>query len=321
MLTYPTPPKGGGLYVIWIGPYYYGGRTVSFKARWRAHLRRLEAGRHKNPKMQAVFNKYRGFLPVVIERIEEPTSQREVEQGWLDEHVGRTACLNLNRSADGRMSGYQHSASTKRRMSKSQKKRMESPEVREKIAASLRGRTLSEEHRQAISEGNKGKKLSPEHVEVLRECNRNRDWTPEMREKHSEIHMGHVRSEESKRKQAKTIKNNPELMEKARASLARNGLKKGYKASEEHRRNIAEARRGSKVSPEGKANMSKAQQARRKREDPKRAAEIGKKIGDAMRGRVTINNGSVTRMVFPEEAASLLGNGEWVRGKLSRRRA
>ena len=69
MLPYPTPPKGGGLYVIWLSecdePHYYGGRAVSFKRRWRTHLQRLQKGIHKNPRMQATFNKYGVFRPEV----------------------------------------------------------------------------------------------------------------------------------------------------------------------------------------------------------------------------------------------------------------
>lgn len=67
MLPYPTPPLGGGLYVIRLSDtHYYGGRTSDFRERWCEHYRLLRSGRHKNRHMQAVFNKYGVFVPEVL---------------------------------------------------------------------------------------------------------------------------------------------------------------------------------------------------------------------------------------------------------------
>jgi len=143
------------------------------------------------------------------------------------------------------------------------------------------------------------------------------DWTEEMRKRHSEALMGQVRSPESLQRQAESWHKNPENRRKARRSADRNRLPKGYRASEAHRKANAEARRGKRLPETTKATMRDSQKRRRERESAEDREAVNKKIGAAMRGRVTINNGSVTRMVWPEEAADLLSSG-WSRGKAKR---
>jgi len=101
MLSYPTPPPGGGLYVIWLSDrHYYGGRTGSFHRRWADHLRALRDGAHDNRFMQRVFSG-QTFRPEAIHGIEETSDQIEAEQSWLDENFGRPGCMNLTSSALG----------------------------------------------------------------------------------------------------------------------------------------------------------------------------------------------------------------------------
>ena len=60
----PASVSGGGLYILWLSDFhYYGGRAKKFKTRWRNHLRDLRAGRHENPRVQTVYNKYGQFEP------------------------------------------------------------------------------------------------------------------------------------------------------------------------------------------------------------------------------------------------------------------
>ena len=126
MLPYPTPPKGGGLYVIWLSecdePHYYGGRAVSFKRRWRTHLQRLQKCIHKNPRMQATFNKYGVFRPEVLTRLHQK-DHPEAEQTWLDENVTNPRCVNISPYAIGGCGN--HSEETKARMSEAAQKRWE----------------------------------------------------------------------------------------------------------------------------------------------------------------------------------------------------
>jgi hypothetical protein len=114
MLPYPTPPTGGGLYLIrFSDTHYYGGRTCSFRGRWAVHRRSLSAGRHPNAHMQAVYNQTKRFEPEVLCFTTDDNERRNLENAWLQENVGQPGCLNLSRSADGVHAGYKHSEATR----------------------------------------------------------------------------------------------------------------------------------------------------------------------------------------------------------------
>lgn len=159
------------------------------------------------------------------------------------------------------------------------------------------------------------------------------DWTPEQRAKHSQALMGHVRSEESKRKQSETIRSRPDLIEKARASLARNSctdpevlrgnIQKaieaniGRKQSPEHVEKRAAKHRGRKNTPETLALMSESAKHRAAANPTVHSQATRALISSQQKGRIWINNGVKNRRLFPEEASELLTQG-WVRGKLGR---
>ena len=184
MLTYPTPPKGGGLYVIWLSDtHYYGGRAKSFRGRWRRHLRHLRRGDHINPHMQAVFNQHGRFEPVVISVC--PLGEQEsIEQAWLDEHYGKTGCMNLSRSSRNNASFTPASAAKrlatleakwghlpkgrKQNLTDEERERrrdtsaMRTPEAREKMRRSLTGKTIPAHVRRKMAENSarKGKPIT-----------------------------------------------------------------------------------------------------------------------------------------------------------------
>jgi hypothetical protein len=161
MLNYPTPPTGGGLYIIWLSDtHYYGGRARSFRVRWRRHLRSLRRGTHSNPHMQAVFNRYGRFEPKVLVLSRSLDTQIEIEQEWLDRNHGKTGCLNLSPCAHG--GNGPHSEETRRRMT---------------------GRSLSEAHRESLSKGQKRRWASrgsseKKTLEILRELSERRKGVP-----------------------------------------------------------------------------------------------------------------------------------------------
>lgn len=114
MLPYPTPPSGGGLYVIRLSDtHYYGGRTKAFANRWSVHYRLLRDNKHFNAHAQAVFNQHGRFEPEVLHATLDEREQRESESVWLQNNVGKSGCVNLSRSADGVHSGYIHSEATR----------------------------------------------------------------------------------------------------------------------------------------------------------------------------------------------------------------
>ena len=163
------------------------------------------------------------------------------------------------------------------------------------------------------------------------------EWTPERRKRRSERYMGHVRSEESIRRQIETFKSRPDLMEQARQSAARNRLPKGYKATPEHRANIAAAQQGKKQTPEhiekraaahrGRKNtpetlvrMSESAKRRAAEQPTEHGVETRALISRQQKGRIWINDGTRNRRVFPAEAIPLLDCG-WSRGRLAGRLA
>jgi group I intron endonuclease len=204
MLTYPTPPKGGGLYVIWLSecdePHFYGGRTYSFKRRWRTHLQRLQKGVHKNPRMQATFNKYGVFRPEVLTCLHRE-AHPEAEQAWLDENHGKPGCVNISPHATGgnfvewaperrrRHSeihmGITHTEEAKAKMSRTRATR---PDLIEAARASLaENRCTNPEvlrgNIQKAIESNVGRKQSQATIEKRAAKHRGRKNTPETIEK------------------------------------------------------------------------------------------------------------------------------------------
>ena len=176
--------EGGGLYVIWLSDtHYYGGRAKSFRGRWRRHLRHLRRGGHTNPHMQAVFNQHGRFEPEVITVC--PLGEQEgVEQAWLDEHYGKTGCLNLSLSSRNNASftpasAAKRSATLEARWGHRPKGRKQNltdeererrrdtsarrtPEAREKMRRSLTGKTIPAHVRRKMAENSarKGKPIT-----------------------------------------------------------------------------------------------------------------------------------------------------------------
>lgn len=314
MLPYSTPPSGGGLYIIRLSDtHYYGGRTTNFRERWCEHHRLLRSGKHKNRHMQAVFDKYKVFAPEVLCVLTGDIAQVEAEQAWLNEHHGKPGCVNLSRAAT--TGGNPHSL-----------------EGRFRISRSLQGRTLTLAHRQAISRGNKGRKLTPEHIAILRERNTSREWTPEMRQRNSEAHKGLRRSAASIEKQRQTVKSRPDLVEKARESLARNRVHvdatarnrktgeklRGRKQALEAVAKRAASNRGRKNTPDTLRRMSESAKRRAQVQPTSHGDETRALISSQQRGRVWVNDGGVNQRLFPEDAENLLAQG-WCRGRAPRR--
>jgi hypothetical protein len=263
MLSYPTPPEGGGLYVIYLSDtHYYGGRAVDFAGRWRRHLRDLEGGGH-NPYMQNVFNLHGRFDPIVLAVLATIKEQVVAEQRWLDEHFGGTGCVNLSPHAT--INGLRLSPESQAKRAVTWAKRygnlpsgeklnlsdaerdrrrqavviIQTPEARAKVAETLTGRTLPPEHCRAISKGNKGKPR-PYMSEVAKRSNRARKGekrSQEVRENLSKHFSGIVWMNKAgieKRVHAEGI---PELLS--------GGWVRGRKpVSEEHRNRLGAASRG-----------------------------------------------------------------------------
>lgn len=133
------PILEGGLYFLRLSDtHFYGGSTLSFKGRWREHLRTLKKGTHSNPIMQAVYDKHHRLDTEVLKACQDPAERLLLEQAWLDENYGTKGCVNICPIAESPMGGRIHTEESKAKMSKAK-----------------RGRILTEAHCKALSEAQK----------------------------------------------------------------------------------------------------------------------------------------------------------------------
>lgn len=184
MLPYPTPPNGGGLYIIRLSEtHYYGGRAVCFATRWYDHLRHLQAGTHINSRMQRVFNKHGKFSPEVVCVLDRDT-QPDAEQAWLNEHHGKPGCVNLSPHARGGCGGHTEDTRDKMRSTRSSR-----PDLVQKARESLarnRVHVDATARNQKTGEKLRGRKQDPEAVAKRAASNRGRKNTPDTLRRMSE---------------------------------------------------------------------------------------------------------------------------------------
>jgi len=142
-----------GIYQINIGDYFYFGQSVNLKERKRAHRTALEQGKHPNPKMQSVYNKYQDFQWQEVSYCSH-TELDEQEQRLLDAFWGTEGCMNLARDARAPRRGIKVSEETREKMRKAMRGKKHSEEAREKMRANAkwRGKKLRAEHRRKLSE-------------------------------------------------------------------------------------------------------------------------------------------------------------------------
>jgi group I intron endonuclease len=137
--------------------HYYIGSAESFERRKWQHTYDLRRGAHKNPRLQAAWNKYGPdmFVFEVLEELAAGVNLLQVEDMWLVQHVGRPDCYNINPSAESPRSGIVLSVEAKANISKGRKG---------KAAGENHyryGQTVSEEVRAKIGAAQKGKPKAP----------------------------------------------------------------------------------------------------------------------------------------------------------------
>ena len=148
---------------------YYIGSADSFARREWQHKYDLKRGAHKNPRLQAAWNKYGAdmFVFEVIEELQEGANQLQIEDTYLIQCVGQPDCYNINPRAELSRLGVVLTTEAKANISAGRIGKHAgknhyrygqtvSPEVREKIGATQRGkpkapgRKVSEEGRAKI---------------------------------------------------------------------------------------------------------------------------------------------------------------------------
>jgi group I intron endonuclease len=131
---------------------YYIGSAESFERRQWQHKNDLKRNAHKNPRLQAAWNKYgaEAFVFEILEHVAADRTTFDVENTYLHIHVGKPECYNVNTDAIGMRTGIPHTQASKDQLSANRKGKHAgsehyrygqtvSPEVREKIGAAQRG--------------------------------------------------------------------------------------------------------------------------------------------------------------------------------------
>lgn len=147
---------------------FYIGSAESFARREWQHKYALRRNEHKNPRLQAAWNKYgeEMFVFEVVEEVPPDRTAFDIENTYLMQCVGKAECYNINTDAYVPRLGIPHTEETKAKVSASRKGKHAgeqhhrygktvSEEVRKKIGDAQRGvpkapRTISEEGRAKI---------------------------------------------------------------------------------------------------------------------------------------------------------------------------
>lgn len=150
----------------------YVGNSIDIFHRWRQHLTDLRYKRHKNPKLQAHFNKYgESDLSFCLLLRCDREQLFEIEQFFIDSYK---PWFNACPKVKGVMCERHHTEESKRKMSlakkgkpsilKGRKGSKQSEETKRKKSESLKGRPspmkgrkMSQESKDKISKSNKGK--------------------------------------------------------------------------------------------------------------------------------------------------------------------
>lgn len=146
--------NNSGIYKIYWqnNPYYYYGQAVNLNRRKSTHLESIKKGKHRNPKMQSIYNKYGDFIfePIVYADYQDLNS---IEQKYLDKYFNDEFCCNLcpnSFSSKGRV----YSQETLNSIRESAKNKV-------KLIGELNpfyGKKHTEETKRKLSELRKGKK-------------------------------------------------------------------------------------------------------------------------------------------------------------------
>lgn len=153
-----------GLYLITVQdgdslPFYYVGQSNCIRKRWACHKSALRHGKHRNERMQRMFNLHGlGCFSIQVLQICEPDQIDAEEQWWLDLMHGSDRCLNIASDAVSTAKGATFSLERRRKIGDKKRGVALSSEVRARMSASHAGKKLSDSHRAAVSAGKMGAK-------------------------------------------------------------------------------------------------------------------------------------------------------------------
>jgi group I intron endonuclease len=136
---------------------FYIGSADSFARREWQHKYDLKRGAHKNPHLQASWNKYGAdaFVFEVLEVVPEGESQLAWENRYLHIHAAKSNCYNINQNAELPRLGVLHTEETKKKTSRS---RMGKAAGADHYRY---GQTVSDETKQKIGDTQRGVSKAP----------------------------------------------------------------------------------------------------------------------------------------------------------------
>jgi len=136
---------------------FYIGSAESFARREWQHKYDLKRNTHKNPRLQAAWNKYgeEMFVFEIIEEVAPDRSAFDIENTYLHKVVGQDDCYNVNTDAIGMRTGIKLTDETKQRISVNRKGK-HGGEKHYRY-----GQAVSEEVRQKIGDAQRGKPKAP----------------------------------------------------------------------------------------------------------------------------------------------------------------
>lgn len=185
-----------GLYTITAlnGHFYLGSTTRSFKRRWQEHRTELKHRRHRNPILQAAWDKYgKDGLVFAIHLRCAPEDCATLEMRAMLELRPH---YNLAQDTLAPFRGRQHSEEAKEKCRKihlGKKKAPFTEEHRAKLGLSTKGKKRpprSDEWRQKLRIANLGKKQSPETIEKKRQSTIGKKYAPRTAEHSLAISAG-----------------------------------------------------------------------------------------------------------------------------------
>jgi group I intron endonuclease len=222
----------------------YVGSTINFSSRWSQHRSALNLNKHKNYRLQRVWNECgeEAFVFEVMGYVCDLSLLGVLE----DEHIVRYQAADPRFGFNSLLAGRRYPE-----------------EIRRKLSEAKRGKLLSEEHRKKLSEAHRGMKHTDEARRKISESNRSRVYGEETLRRMSESQRGKKLSEEHKQK-LREAGLNKKLSEEHKKKLRES--RRGKPLSEEHKKKLSEARKGKKVSEETHRRMIEAQLRRRERE-------------------------------------------------------
>lgn len=197
----------GGIYQIEIqvnGKRYIGS-TVNFRKRWQEHLSAFCHRKHRNPHLQAAFEKYGGevFVFTILEGVRDTSQLISREQYYLDTLNPE---YNIALVAGMPMLGRHHTAEAKRKISEGNKGRTFTEGHRKRLRETHKARRLIKGGYRKISEAMKGKHPSEETRRRMSEAGKGRRFSTEHRQRISQAMKGKRLSKEHRRKLSEAAK-------------------------------------------------------------------------------------------------------------------